>query len=148
MFLSSQRPRGVQIAPTTLPAQFWLTFFHNALLPQCSSPPTTRAVQGESTTNHLIPHRDCATPRTHTSHPYHTTQPYNHTAPHTHALHPYHTPIPYHTMSYLHYAPISHHTTPIHHIITLVQHSTAKHSRAVEEVVRGVAEVHRVTHQA
>ena len=132
MFLSSQRPRGVQIAPTTLPAQFWLTFFHNALLPQCSSPPTTRAVQGESTTNHLIPHRDCATPRTHTSHPYHTTQPYNHTTPHTHALHPYPTPmytIPHNVISSLR-THISPHNSSIHHIITLVQHSTAQQSIA------------------
>ena len=58
--------------------------YHNALLrPQCSSPSTMqrgiRAVQGESTTNHLIPHRDCATPRTHTSHP--NTTPLTHTTP-------------------------------------------------------------------
>ena len=50
---------------------------------QCSA-------QWESTTNHLIPHRDCATPRTHTSHPNYTTQPY-HTTLCTHTLHPYPT---------------------------------------------------------
>lgn len=28
MFLSAQQPRGVEIAPTTLPAQFWPIYHH------------------------------------------------------------------------------------------------------------------------
>ena len=88
MFLSAQQPRSVEIAPTTLPAQF-SPGYHNALLrPQCSFHNTWHK-SGAGRVDHkpLDP-----SPRLrHTTHPY-LAPPYHtrHHAPHTHTT-PYHT---------------------------------------------------------